>query len=98
MAFQVHKIGDKNSGNGVITSVAPNSDCYAENQLISINGSNGTGHPPCPDVPIHCTGAWVTTGGAANVLVHNTPVNHTSNPDSCGHNRIDPGASTVLVG
>ena len=83
----VHRMGDVNSGGGALTFI-PQGRVYANNLLVSIDGSRGTGHSPCPYIPIHCAGAWMTTLGRKTVFAQNIPVNCEGDPDSCSHTRV----------
>lgn len=89
------RLGDANSAGGVITTI-PQSTVFANGQLVSVDGSIGTGHAPCPIVPIHCAGAWATAGGSGNVFINGIPVNFTGNSDTCGHTRVG-GSGTVNI-
>lgn len=82
----VHRNSDCNSGGGCITSL-PQSTVFANNLLVSVNGSIGTSHSPCPTVPIHCAGNWVTANGSPSVFAENIPVNDQGDGDTCGHSR-----------
>lgn len=84
-----------NSGGGAITSV-PQDFVFIEDLLVAVDGSIGTGHPPCPIVPIHCGGAWATSGGADFVTIEGIPVNHETNVDTCGHSRVG-GCDFVFI-
>jgi len=94
----VHRLTDINSGGGIITDI-PQSTVFANNLLVSINGSMGTGHPPCgsPGGTPHCDHVWKTTDGATTVFIQNIPVNRMGDTDTCGHNRI-AGSPDVFVG
>lgn len=92
----VQKMGDVNSGGGIITQV-PQSSVYVDNVLICVTGSKGTGHPPCPDVQIHCAGNWQTTSNAFGVYINGKCVNVSGDVDTCGHTRVG-GSSSVFVG
>lgn len=95
MARQAHRLSDCNTGGGCVTSI-PQSSVFANNLLVAVNGSIGTGHPPCPIVPIHCAGAWQTANGSSNVFINGIPVNRTGDPDTCGHSRA-AGSPNVFV-
>lgn len=92
----IQRLTDPNSGNGLINTI-PQSTVFANNLLVSVNGSRGTSHPPCPFVPIHCQGNWVTAGGNPRVMINNIPVNRTGDGDTCGHVRV-AGSPNVFVG
>jgi uncharacterized Zn-binding protein involved in type VI secretion len=79
----VARMGDANSGGGVIDSI-PQSTVYANGQLISVDGSQGTGHAP----GIHAYHAWVTASGSPTVFIKKIPVNDQGDADTCGHARV----------
>ena len=94
---RVHRVTDCNDANGCVTLTLPNSNVYANNLLIAIDGSFGTSHAPCPlPSPPHCAGNWTTANGGPTVFVHNTPVNSAGDPDTCGHVRVE-GSPTVFT-
>jgi hypothetical protein len=82
----VHRMGDPNTGGGVINSI-PQGTVYANNKLIAVNGSRGSGHALCKDNNIHCSGNWATTGGGPTVFAENIEINNSGDPDTCGHSR-----------
>lgn len=86
---------DVNSGGGAITSI-PQSSVYVNNLLVSVNGSIGTSHPPCPDPSIHCAGNWETANGSPDVFIENIPVNREGDADTCGHVRVN-GSSDCYI-
>ena len=96
MALDCHRLTDCNTGGGCITSI-PQSTVFANNLLVSVDGSIGTGHPPCPTPVIHCEGVWVTTSGGPTVFVQNIPVNKKGDPDSCGHVRASGSPDVFLL-
>lgn len=87
--------GDANNAGGVITTI-PQSTVFANGRLVSINGSIGTSHPPCPIDPAHCSGNWQTASGSSNVFINGIPVNFTGNSDTCGHVRVG-GSGSVNI-
>lgn len=93
---QVHREGDPNTGGGIITSI-PQSTVYANGRLVSVDGSMGTSHPPCPDDDEHCQGNWVTANGSSTVFIGGIAINRMGDNDTCGHSRAS-GDSTVLTG
>ncbi len=93
MSAPIQRLTDSNDGGGSITSTAGNGTVYANNLLVSIDGSQGSGHGRKK----HKSGAWSTTGGSGTVFAHNVPVNFTGNSDTCGHARSG-GSSNVFVG
>lgn len=93
---EVHRMGDLNTGGGAITEI-PQSSVYVNGLLVSVNGSIGTSHLPCPVIPIHCQGNWVTNEGNSTVLAEGIPINRKGDTDTCGHPR-DNGSTNVFVG
>ena len=86
----VARLGDADSGGGSITGI-PQSTVYANNLLISVDGSSVSGHGP----GIHAGPA--TANGSASVYAKNIPINVQGNADTCGHARVG-GSSNVFVG
>lgn len=96
MPLPIHRLGDCNNAGGCITNI-PQSTVFANNILVSVDGSIGTAHPPCEvPVPIHCAGAWQTTSGGPTVFAENIPVNKTGDGDTCGHARA-AGSPNVFL-
>ena len=63
---RVHRMNDSNSAGGSITTI-PQGSVYANGLLVSVDGSIGTGHPPCPLPSIHCSSIWDTAEGRKTV-------------------------------
>lgn len=97
MSRRIHRLGDSNSGGGVVTTLAINSNVFVEGAEICVDGSIGTGHPPCPIVPIHCGGAWSTISSGTNVYAGGIRVNAENDVDTCGHVRIAGAAHTFIA-
>lgn len=93
MSAPIQRLSDSNSGGGSITSTDGNGTVFANNLLVSVNGSKGTGHGKGSHKP----GAWATAGGSGTVFAHGVPVNYTGNGDTCGHPRVG-GSGNVFVG
>lgn len=91
---QVHRMGDRNSAGGAVTDI-PQSTVYVNGRLASVDGSEGTTHPP--GEPPHTHGAWVTANGLATVRIEGRPVNARGDADTCGHQRA-AGSKNVYVG
>lgn len=91
---QAHRLGDANDAGGVVTSI-PQTTVFVNNVLVSVDGSIGTSHPPCP-LPPHCAGQWQTANGSPDVFVENIPVNFKGNADTCGHSRAE-GSPDVFI-
>lgn len=92
---QVHRMGDPSDANGRITAI-PQSTVFANRKLVSVDGSIGTSHPPCPADPIHCAGNWKTANGSPSVFINGIPVNGRGDADTCGHVRAE-GSPDVFV-
>ena len=92
---RVHRMGDVNTGGGKIHSI-PQGTVFANNLLVSVDGSIGTGHPPCPLPSIHCHNNWVTAQGRFTVYANNIRVNCEGDSDSCGHSRAS-GSPNVFA-
>lgn len=84
---------DANDAGGVIENTDGNSTVFANNLLLSVNGSIGSGH----GIGVHSANAWETQGGSVNVFAHNVPINYTGNTDTCGHGRVG-GSPNVYIG
>lgn len=86
----VHRLGDPNEADAVVTEVIQSS-VYANNILIAIDGcpveEHGTGEHDSP----------VTANGSPTVFITNIPVNRLGDEDSCGHPRAE-GSPDVFVG
>lgn len=92
---QAQRLGDSNDAGGSITSI-PQGSVFADGILMSVDGSIGTSHVPCPKVPIHCSGNWVTANGSGNVFINGIRANFTGNSDTCGHTRVG-GSGSVNI-
>ena len=92
MGNKAHRMGDLNTGAGVITSI-PQSKVFCNSKLLSVNGSKGTGH----GVGIHAENAWDTANGSSTVNAGGIPVNSETDADTCGHTRTG-GSDNVKIG
>jgi uncharacterized Zn-binding protein involved in type VI secretion len=93
----VQRMGDANDGGGIIDLI-PQSFVRVDGELVAVVGSQGTAHPPCPEVDTHCYHVWATTVGAPRVRIDHMAVIRADDPDSCTpHTRIG-GSSTTRVG
>ena len=88
----VQRNGDANTGGGAISSTAQ-STVFANDKLISVNGSTVTTHGTHPNVHAGVT----TANGSSTVKSGGVPVNRTGDADSCGHTRVG-GSSNVNIG
>jgi len=84
MNLPVHRKTDPNTGGGKIQTI-PQSSVYANNLLVSVDGSKGTGHGD----GIHAEKAWETANGNPTVFIENIPMNNKGDADTCGHSRED---------
>jgi uncharacterized Zn-binding protein involved in type VI secretion len=84
--------GDANNGGGTISSTAQ-STVYANDKLISVNGSTVTTHGTYPNVHVGVT----TANGSSTVFAGGIAINRTGDADSCTHTRTG-GSGDVFVG
>ena len=92
----IQLIGDSNDGGGQITDT-PEGNVFINNKLVVLEGSHGTSHTGCPDIPIHCYPNWVTTASSGTVFINNIAITLTGDVDTCGHTRIG-GTTNVFIG
>jgi uncharacterized Zn-binding protein involved in type VI secretion len=92
MGTAAHRMGDKNTGGGAITTI-PQSTVFVNDKLQSVNGSKGTGH----GTGIHAALAWDTDNGSPTVLVEGIPANRQGDADTCAHPRA-AGSPNVFIG
>jgi len=93
MGDKAHRMGDLNTGAGVITSI-PQSTVFCNTSLLAVNGSKGTSHPTGPP---HSAGTWETANGSSTVNAGGIPVNKEGDADTCTHTRTG-GSSDVNIG
>jgi uncharacterized Zn-binding protein involved in type VI secretion len=86
---QVHRKDDRNTAGAPIIKVRQ-SRVYANNRLVSVDGSNVQRHGPGKHA------GPVTANGSRNVFIERIPVNFRGNADSCGHPRA-AGSQNVFV-
>jgi uncharacterized Zn-binding protein involved in type VI secretion len=86
---QVHRVNDPNSIGAPIVQ-SRQKKVYANNLLISVDGSPVKSHGPLKHAKP------VTANGSKNVFIERIPVNFKGNQDSCGHPRAQ-GSSNVFV-
>ena len=92
----VQRMTDQNSGGGIIQTI-PQHFVRVDGLVVAVVGAQGSAHPPCPEVPIHCQNVWQTTRGAPRVRINGIPVIRFNDPDSCGHRRVG-GSTTTRIG
>ena len=92
MGKPIHRLTDKNSGGGAIDEILQKT-VFANNLLISVDGSKGTGH----GLPPHTYHDWQTQQGSKTVFAEFIPVNFQGNEDTCGDVRVE-GSPDVFVG
>jgi len=85
----VQRIGDSDSGGGVITSGVDS--VRVNNQVVSVDGSSVSPHS---SRPVHVP---VTANGVASVKAGGRPINVAGNADTCGHARTG-GSENVKIG
>jgi len=88
----VQRKTDANTGGGTISSTAQ-STVYANDKLISVNGSTVTTHGIYPNVHVGVT----TANGSSTVFAGGIAINRTDDVDSCTHTRTG-GSGDVFVG
>ena len=88
----VQRKTDANTGGGIISSTAQ-STVYANDKLISVNGSTVTTHGVSPNVHAGVT----TANGSSTVFAGGIAINRTDDVDSCTHTRTG-GSGDVFVG
>ena len=87
----VQRNGDANTGGGIISSTAQ-STVYANDKLISVNGSTVATHPAGAGVHAGAT----TANGSSTVFAGGIAINRTDDVDSCTHTRTG-GSGDVFV-
>ena len=88
----VQRKTDANTGGGIISSTAQ-STVFANDKLISVNGSTVTTHGTYPNVHVGVT----TANGSSTVFAGGIAINRTDDVDSCTHTRTG-GSGDVFVG
>ena len=91
MAGQVQRLGDPNSGGGLIMNGDPT--VLVNGRPIATIGCKVTPHPPGQG--LHVTG--FTTANQYTVVVNGKPVATTTAVDTCGHPRT-VGSLDVIIG
>ena len=94
MGNPAQRKGDSNTYPAAITVVADNK-VYVNSKLISVDGSSVADHLPVNGTNTHTS--VKTANGSSTVKSGGTPVNRTSDADSCGHTRVG-GSSNVNIG
>lgn len=92
---EIHRLTDPNTAGGRVTHTVRQSTVFANDLLVSVNGSCVTGHFPfvIPHVPT-CTPK--TANGSQRVFAEDIPVNRRGDADTCGHPRA-AGSPNVYV-
>jgi len=90
MTRSIQRVGDVNSGGGVITNT-PQSTVTIAGIPIALTGSTGTGH----GTGIHAAGAWQCVG-TSNITINGINVIITGDIDTCGHVRLDGGSKVTI--
>lgn len=91
MAVQVHRLGDANTGGGVVVGPLQGS-VYANGKLVAVDGSAVTPHDPF--IPPHV--GTITANGSETVFAEGIPINGLGDADSCAHARAG-GSPDVFV-
>lgn len=89
----VQRVGDANNLGGIITTTLQ-SNVFANNKLISVDGSTVSSHPP--NNGLHITANCRTSAGSSNVFINNKKVTLTGRMDNCSHTRSG-GSTNVFV-
>ena len=92
MGNKAHRMTDANTGGGEINSI-PQSTVKANDKVLAVNGSKGTGH----GIGVHATNQWDTANGSSTVNAGGIPVNKEGDADTCAHTRTG-GSSNVNIG
>ena len=87
--LHVQRLTDLNTADAPVISTLQTT-VYSNNLLVAVDGSPVQGHGPAPHA------SPVTANGSPNVFINNIPVNRETDPDSCGHPRVD-GSPNVFV-
>lgn len=98
----VQVIGDANNAGGIITQVPSVAGIFAGDIAVAVEGSRGTGHPPCegdidPPDRIHCNLRWITLSSRRDVTAGDIAIIVAGDSDSCGHVRVG-GSSNIFIG
>ena len=92
MPGAIRNLTDKVSS-GMLLS-GPQSTVFAEGKLWCVVGWLVAQHPPCPDIPSHCSAVMVK--GSPNVFIQGVPVCRKGDLASCGEPAL-PGSTTVFA-
>jgi len=82
---RTHRLTDSNSAGGSVTGTTQGT-VYANNLLVSTDGSSVSPDAACSNGNIHCSPN--TANGGPTVFAENIPVNSAGDPDTCGHPRV----------
>jgi uncharacterized Zn-binding protein involved in type VI secretion len=96
MGKAVQRVGDQNTGGGVI--INGDDSVLINGRAVAIQGSSVSPHPCCGRKgcpPVHCSAKTQTNNGT--VLVNGIPLIFTDDIDTCGHARAN-GSADVSVG
>ena len=93
MAGFVNRVGDPNSGGGLIMSGDPT--VLVNGRPIATVGASVSPHPPCPKPGIQCSAMAMPS--QYTVLVNGKPVITSGSVDTCGHPRA-AGSFDVIIG
>ena len=96
MAAPVQRVGDPNSGGGIIVS-GGHSNVLVNGRPAATPGSVVTPHIGCGKKNLlHCLA--LTLPASSTVKINGTPVIVTGVPDTCGHSRALGSPNVVAVG
>lgn len=90
----VQRVGDANSGGGVITAGA--ASVLVNGRPVAVTGMPVTPHYPCGrrGGSIHCSA--VTVGSSGSVMAEGKPIVLTGDVDTCGHVRVGGSADVGI--
>ena len=85
MAGAIHKVGDPNEAQGIIT-FTPQNRVFIEGRLVAVEGAFGTPDRKCDDGDRHCN--WVCVAPPSRrFFIQGKRVICEGDRDSCGHKR-----------
>ena len=94
--YSLQKVGDPNTGGGVI--IEGHDNVFLDGQPVAIQGSLVTPHSCCPSpgCGIHCSATAAYPGSSVITINGSNVLRRTVDLDSCGHARN--GDSAVFIG
>jgi uncharacterized Zn-binding protein involved in type VI secretion len=94
----VVRLGDANTGGGLVTMAGCDPTVLVNNRPIAIVAAPVTPHPPCgaPGQYTHCIAQLQFQPGT--VLVNGKPIATWPSVDTCGHPRVTGSLDVILGG